>query len=98
MIIVFAGSETTASVLSAIVRALVQNRGVLSRLANEIRNAFEDEQDIKIASTGSLPYLNAVINEGHRLCPAVVIGVPRVVPRGGDTICGQRVPGGVSSL
>ncbi|KAF2119388.1 cytochrome P450 [Lophiotrema nucula] len=94
MIIVFAGSETTASVLSGILRELVQNRGVLSRLTNEIRSAFETEQEIKIASTGNLSYLNAVINEGHRLCPAVAIGVPRVVPRGGDSICGQWVPGG----
>lgn len=95
-IIVFAGSETTASALAGIMRELVQNRGVLHRLVQEIRETFEAEKDIKIAATGSLPYLNAVINEGLRLCPPVVIGVPRAVPKGGDMICGQWVPEGVS--
>jgi cytochrome P450 len=94
-VIVFAGSETTASVLYAIMRELVQSRGALSRLTHEIREAFEVEKDITIGSTGNLPYLNAVINEGLRMDPAVVIGNPRVVPEGGDTICGEHVPAGV---
>ena len=81
-ILVFAGSETTASALSGIVRQLVQSRGVLHRLSSEIREAFDHETQITISSTGNLKYLNAVINEGIRLCPPVVIGVPRVVPKG----------------
>lgn len=93
-ILVFAGSETTASALSAIMRQLVQNRGALRRLSQEIRDAFDDESRITIASTGHLSYLKAVIDEGLRLCPPVVIGVPRVVPDGGDTVSGQWVPGG----
>jgi cytochrome P450 len=93
-ILVFAGSETTASALSGITRQLVQNRGALHRLTSEIRGAFEDESQINITSTSNFPYLNAVINEGLRMCPPVVIGVPRVVPKGGDTICGQYVSGG----
>ncbi|KAF2011043.1 cytochrome P450 [Aaosphaeria arxii CBS 175.79] len=92
MIVVFAGSETTASALTAIMRELVQNRGVLQRLSGEVRQAFDSEQDITIASTGNLAYLNAVINEGLRLDPPVVIGVPRVMPKGGDIICGKFVP------
>ncbi|KAF2682945.1 benzoate 4-monooxygenase cytochrome P450 [Lentithecium fluviatile CBS 122367] len=94
MIIVFAGSETTASSLTAITRELVQNRGVLHRLTQEIRSSFEKESEITIASTGNLSYLNAVINEGLRLDAPVVIGVPRIVPEGGDTVCGQWVAGG----
>ncbi|WP_152722024.1 cytochrome P450, partial [Moraxella catarrhalis] len=43
-----------------------------------------------------LPYLNAVVNESLRIAPPVVIGVPRVVPAGGATICGRYVPAGVS--
>jgi cytochrome P450 len=98
MIIVFAGSETTASSLTAITRELVQHRGAMHRLTREIRGAFKTEHDITIATTGSLTYLNAVINETLRLDPPTTIGVPRVVPRGGDTVCGQWVPGGVSTL
>lgn len=94
LVIAFAASETTASALTAIARELVQHRGVLYRLTQEIREAFEHESDLTVASTTDLAYLNAVINEGMRLDPPVVIGVPRVAPPGGDTVCGQYVPGG----
>jgi len=97
-ILVFAGSETTSTALTAIARRLVQNRGALYRVTQEIRSTFADESEIKLATTSNLPYLNAVINEGMRIDPPTVIGIPRVVPPGGDTICGKWVPGGVSGL
>ncbi|KAL5372840.1 hypothetical protein PMIN06_012636 [Paraphaeosphaeria minitans] len=93
-IIIFAGAETTASALCAITRHLLQNRGALHRVTEEIRSAYATESEIKIASTGNLPYLNAVINESLRIAPPSAIGVPRVVPKGGDTICGRWVPEG----
>lgn len=96
LVIGFAGSETTASAVTAILRSLVQHKGVLHRLTAEIRSTFQRETDITVASTANLPYLNAVIDEGMRLCPPVVIGVPRVVPQGGDTVCDRWVPEGVS--
>ena len=96
MIIAFGGSETVASTLTAITRELVQHKGVLHRLTREIRAAFKQEGDITIESTDKLEYLHAVINEGIRLDPAVVIGVPQVVPEGSDTVCGKWLPGGVS--
>ena len=92
MILVFAGSETIASALTAIFRELVQHPGVLHRLTNELRSTFSTEGDITIASTTTLPYLNAVINEGLRLDIPAVISPPRVVPAGGDTVCGRYVP------
>ncbi|USP79002.1 hypothetical protein yc1106_06276 [Curvularia clavata] len=94
MVIAFAGSETTASALTAITRMLVQHRGVLHRLTSEIRERFQNESDITVATTSDLPYLNAVINEGMRVGPPVVIGLPRVVPEGGDMVCDRWVPGG----
>jgi cytochrome P450 len=70
-ILVFAGSETTASALSGILRMLLQSRQVMMRLKNEIRASYEAESDITIASVGRIKYLDAVINEGIRLCPPV---------------------------
>ncbi|KAF1836518.1 cytochrome P450 [Decorospora gaudefroyi] len=92
LVIAFAGSETTASALTAILRMLVQHKGVLHRLTTEIRDAFENEGNITAASTADLSYLNAVIHEGLRLGPPVVVAIPRIAPEGGDTICGQWVP------
>ncbi|RMZ67698.1 cytochrome P450 [Pyrenophora seminiperda CCB06] len=83
LVVAFAGSETTASALTAIVRMLLQNKDVLHRLTEEIRGKFKKEEDIGVKSTGDLEYLNACVDEGLRLCPPVVIGIPRVVPKGG---------------
>lgn len=98
LIIAFAASETTASTLTAIVRELLQHRGVLERLTREIRETFHTESDMTIASTKNLTYLEAVINEGFRLNPTTAVGIPRVVPKGGDVVCERFVPQGVSSI
>lgn len=95
MIMVFAGSETLASSLTAIFRELVQHPGALERLTGEIRSEFAADEDITVASTTHLAYLNAVINEGLRLDPPPVITPPRLVPKGGDMVCNRFVPGGV---
>ncbi len=94
--LIVAGSETTATVLSGITNYLVQNTGVLQKLVQEIRGPFEEEKNITIGSLQTLAYLNAVIEEGLRLCPPVPAGLPRVVPAGGDTVCGQWLPEHVS--
>jgi cytochrome P450 len=95
MIMVFAGSETLASSLTAIFRELVQHPGALERLTTEIRSEYAADEDITVASTTHLAYLNAVINEGLRLDPPPVITPPRLVPKGGDMVCNRFVPGGV---
>jgi cytochrome P450 len=41
---------------------------------------------------GSLPYMNACIEEGLRIFPPVPIGLLRTVPKGGSIIDGHSVP------
>lgn len=91
-VLIFAGSETTASGLSGIMRMLLQNPDKLRKLVHEVRSSFAQESEMSLASVGHLEYLGAVINEGLRLCPPVVIGVPRIAPVGGEWVCGQYVP------
>ena len=93
-ILLIAGSETSVTTLSGIVNQLVQNKNkaVLDKLVSEIRVTFKEEGDINIESTKNLAYLDAVINEGMRLCHPVPGGFPRVVPKGGDTYAGYFVP------
>jgi cytochrome P450 len=95
-VLIFAGSETTASGLSGTLRMLLQNKDPFRKLVDEVRSSFVKEKDITAASVGRLEYLDAVINEGLRLCPPVVIGIPRIAPVGGELVCGQFVPEGVS--
>lgn len=95
MVLTTAGSETTATALSGTLNYLVNNPDKLENLTREVRGAFPQENDIDLEALRKLPYLNAVLNEGLRLCPPIPWVLPRRVPEGGDTVCGTWLPGGV---
>ena len=86
--LITAGSETMATALSGITNCLLHSPDMYSRLVQEIRDSFSNEGEITADSASKLPFLNAVINEGLRLCPPVALGMPRVVPPGGSEVCG----------
>jgi cytochrome P450 len=67
-------------------------------LIDEIRTKFGSEEDITIAATAKLPFLNAIINESFRIYSPLVAGMPRIAPKGGDTIAGVFVPEDVRSF
>ena len=93
-VLIVAGSETTATALTGATYLLLENRDALRKLTGEIRNRFEQEDDITIQSTAEVPYLGAVVQESLRLFPPGPAVFPRVVPPGGRTVCGRFVPGG----
>lgn len=95
-LLIFAGSETTSSAMSAIMTELLRSPDALKKATEEIRSSFDTEKDITVASVAHLGYLTAVIKEGIRMGPPAGIGVPRVVPNGGAWILGDLVPVGVS--
>lgn len=95
-LLIFAGSETTSSAMSAILTELLRSPDALKKATEEVRSAFAMEDDITVASVAELEYLNAVIKEGIRMGPPAAIGVPRVVQKDGAAIVGQYVPAGVS--
>jgi cytochrome P450 len=59
----------------------------------EIRESFQNYDDIKGLPTEKLPYLKAVIEEQLRIFPAVPFGVPRYSP--GEMVDGHYIPKGV---
>ncbi|TVY62847.1 Cytochrome P450 monooxygenase aclL [Lachnellula suecica] len=91
-----AGSETTATALSGTLNYLAAYPDKMAILVKELRDTFARDELFTLDKLQTLPYLNAVLNEGLRLCPPVPIMLPRVVPDGGDTICGVWLPGGTS--
>lgn len=95
-VLVIAGSETTATVLSGIMSYLLKSPESLKELVEEIRGAFKHEADISVDRVTKLRFLNAVIEEGLRLCPPVPAILPRWVPPEGDFVCGEWLPGQVS--
>lgn len=95
-ILVIAGSETTATLLSGVTYFLLKHPEVLSKLTHEVRSAFTTEGEINISAVSQLTYMSACLEETLRLYPPVAIGIPRVVPQGGGTISGHFVPENVS--
>ncbi|KAF2010740.1 benzoate 4-monooxygenase cytochrome-like protein P450 [Aaosphaeria arxii CBS 175.79] len=92
-VLIFAGSETTATAMVSIFMQLLKNPERMERVQKEIRDAFATEEDIKIANLSHLDYLTAVIEEGIRLGPPAAVGQPRVTPKEGEMIAGKWVPG-----
>ncbi|KAL6882176.1 cytochrome P450 [Trichoderma longibrachiatum] len=93
-LVITAGSETTASSLSALVFYLGSNPVPYKRLTEEIRSAFSDEEEITLNSTQRLEYLHACIEEVLRVYPPVPETPPRQSP--GGTIDGKWVPRGTT--
>lgn len=95
-IIVIAGSETVATMLSGTINYLCQNAVRLKTLTDEVRSAAPHEEDLTLANLSQLPYLTAVIKEGLRITSPVPMSFPRIVPAEGTMIADHWVPGHVS--
>ena len=89
--LMIAGSETIATVLAGTTNYLALNPHEPQKLVSEIRSTFRDSGDITSSSVKSLPFLNSAVNEGLRLCNATPAGLPRLVPEGGDAVCGHSL-------
>ncbi|KAL4779476.1 cytochrome P450 [Aspergillus varians] len=96
--LLLAGTETTATALSGTTYYLLKNSDALRRATEEVRNAFEREDDITfVAAAERLPYVQACITEGLRIYPPGPIAPPRRTAKGTMTlIAGYAVPGDVS--
>jgi cytochrome P450 len=88
-----AGTETTATLLSGMTYHLLTNPDKLKKLVDEVRALPEENLTLDVLPR--LTYLNACFEEGLRCYPPVPVGLPRVVPKGGASICGDLVPEGV---
>ena len=95
-LLVFAGSETSASTCTSATWFLLKNPAALKRLQKEVRENFEAIGDITISTVSPLPYLDAIIQEALRLQPPGPVSLPREVDRAGVIVYGQEIPIGVS--
>jgi cytochrome P450 len=97
---VFAGSDTTAIALRAIIYFLLRHPRILDKVVAEIDEAdrrgslttpISDRESI-----AHLPYLGAVIKEAMRLHPSVGLILERHVPKGGISVCNKHIPAGTT--
>ncbi|EXJ81716.1 hypothetical protein A1O1_07781 [Capronia coronata CBS 617.96] len=95
---VFAGSDTTAIALRAVVYYLCKNPHYMAKVVEEIDSADKQGQlSTPISykeSTTLLPYFNAVLKEAMRIHPSVGLLMERHVPPEGVEIQGHFIPGG----
>lgn len=95
-ILILAGSETTATLLSGAVYYLLKNQEWLTKLQQEVRTAFASDTEITFTSTAQLKIMNAIIQETFRLYPPVPGALPRVTPKGGALVSGTFIPGDIT--
>jgi cytochrome P450 len=92
-ILVMAGSETTATLMSGLMWLVHRHPEVLAKLKKEVRESFARDEEITLVKIDQLPYLQATIQESFRIYPPIPIALPRTTPPEGISICGQWVPG-----
>ena len=90
-----AGSDTTSNTACAIVYHLATHPDKMRKLQAELDRELEHAEEVPLASdVQELPYLQAVLSESLRYHSTSAIGLPRVIPAGGATVCGEHFPAG----
>jgi len=99
-VLIVAGSETTATLLSGATYYMLKNPACLQKCVEEVRSAFASDADITFkAASAKLPYMLACLDEALRLFPPLPTISLRVTPPGQvSVIDGVEVPGKVSRL
>ena len=91
-VLIVAGSETSATLLSGVMFHLLKNPSMLARLQNDIRTSFPDQEEMSMQKLAKLPYLNACLQEALRMYPPVPIALTRRMLPGGGVINGYFIP------
>jgi cytochrome P450 len=90
---IFAGSETTATLLCGCIYYIAAHPTIAQKLNTEIRTTFKTESEIDMLSVNQLSYMIAVLSESLRIYPPAPFSFNRVTPPEGCTIAGSFVPG-----
>lgn len=90
--LLIAGSDSTATTLTAATYFLCSNRACLDKLAHEVRSSFESEGNMTLDRLLSLPYLQAVLEESLRMFPPAAGALPRQIGKSGEAFLGEYVP------
>lgn len=94
-LLIVAGSDTTSTVLSAMMFYLAKHPDIQARLVDEIFSNFSGYDEILDGSKlRSCRYLTAFIQEAMRMTPPVPAELARVVLPGGTVVDGQNLPQG----
>jgi len=94
-LLIIAGSDTTSTAMAGTFFYLAHNPATLQKLAKEIREKFDDVEEIVTGpKLNECHYLRACIDESMRMSPPVPGVAPRKVLAGGIEIDGHHIPEG----
>jgi cytochrome P450 len=92
-LLVVAGSETTATLLTGVTYFLCKNPEKLKKVQQEVRTIFQEDGEITQKSVNELSYMIAVLSESMRIYPPTSFGIPRLIEsNGGQSVAGCWVP------
>jgi cytochrome P450 len=93
-LIMIAGSETTASLLSSVTYWLLKTPRALKRVTEEVRSMFARDEDIDFQeASAKLPYMLACLDEGLRIFPSIPLTLYRQTLPGAPTpVAGLMIP------
>ena len=95
VVLVVAGSETTATLLTGTTWQLCKNSDKYRKVVDEVRSAFKTGDEIIPKTVNDLPYMLAVLSETMRIFPPTGFGFPRIITsERGQDIAGHHVPKG----
>ncbi|KAJ1956979.1 hypothetical protein GGI12_005160 [Dipsacomyces acuminosporus] len=95
LLMLIAGSETTANTLMWTMHLLMLYPACFKRAVDEVRSAFDKDHVITYdEARAQLPYFEACIYESMRLCPVAGSQFARAAPKNGVTLSGHFIPGG----
>lgn len=76
------GSDTSASVLSSFMQAMVTNPHIVKKAQAEIDAVVGDDRVPNWSDYESLPYVAAIVKESHRWRPVAPLSVPHALSEG----------------
>lgn len=93
-ILIAAGSETTATLLSGAIYYFLSSPKWLEKLKEELDRTFKKEEEMTFATLAQLEMLNAVLTETFRKYPPVPVILPRSTTQEDRIVCGAFIPKG----
>ncbi|KAL7957942.1 cytochrome P450 [Trichoderma compactum] len=94
-LLIIAGSDTTAGILTSAFHLLLTNPHTYERLLAEVQEQFPGGiSDWTYEKAKAIPYLDWIVYESLRLRPTAAAGMPRELPPQGIMLDGEFIPGG----
>jgi len=93
IILIIAGSETPATLLSGLTQHMLRLPHVYERLVRDVCGECKRYEDINAIKTNEFHYVRAMIEEALRIYPPAPNAFPRLTARQGESIAGNWVTG-----